>query len=224
MKSMDYLIHPLLDESKSKSLVLKLLSNKSSWQSGKATAGSNAAKVKNNMQLDKDSNLSLTYGKEIIDLILVNQLLKSFCLPKLIHGVMFSKTSKDGGYGAHIDNAYMSSGRSDLSFSLFLTNPNEYEGGELCIQTIQGSKEIKLQAGEIIIYPSTSIHSVNKVTRGERLACIGWIESYISSNEDRITLFSLDAAARGLLANHGQSEQLDLIFQSYNNLLRRLGT
>ena len=136
---------------------------------------------------------------------------------------MFSRTSTGDGYGAHVDNAYMSSGRSDLSFTLFLTDPNTYEGGELCIQTIQGSKEIKLKEGQIVIYPSTSLHSVKTVTQGERLACIGWIQSHIASNEDRNILFGLDAGARGLLAKEGKSPELDLIFQSYNNLLRRLG-
>ena len=220
---MDYLTHNLLDESQVKLLVKKLLSNKSAWQEGKKTAGSHAAKVKKNLQLDKCSPIALECSQSIVDRITENQLLKSFCLPKSIHGVMFSSSSAGDGYGSHVDNAYMKSGRSDLSFTIFLSDPTKYKGGELCIQTIQGSQEVKLKAGQIVIYPSTSLHSVKTVQKGNRLACIGWIQSYIASNEDRNLLFGLDAGARGLLAMHGQSEQLDLIFQSYNNLLRRLG-
>ena len=175
------------------------------------------------MQLNIDSQLAIKSSKNIIELIKQDQLLKSYCLPKQIHGVMFSKSSHGDGYGSHVDNAYMNSGRSDLSFTLFLSDPNEYTGGELCIQTMQDEQKIKLKAGQIVIYPSTSLHSVNTVKQGIRFVCIGWIQSYIASNEDRSILFGLDAGARGLLAKHGQSEQLDLVFQSYNNLLRRLG-
>ena len=220
---MDYLLHTLLSETKAKLLADQLSSNKTSWVEGKRTAGSHAAKVKKNMQLNTDSQLAIKSSENIIELITQDQLLKSYCLPKQIHGVMFSKSSHGDGYGSHVDNAYMNSGRSDLSFTLFLSDPNEYKGGELCIQTMQGEQKIKLKAGQIVIYPSTSLHSVTTIKQGIRFACIGWIQSYIASNEDRSILFGLDAGARGLLAKHGQSEQLDLVFQSYNNLLRRLG-
>ena len=136
---------------------------------------------------------------------------------------MFSKSNCSQGYGMHVDNAYMKTGRSDLSFTLFLSEKNSYDGGELCIQSCQGEEEIKLSEGEAIFYSSTSLHSVREVLKGERLVFIGWIQSYISSNEDRNILFGLNAGARGLLAEHGQSPQLDLIFQSYNNLLRKFG-
>ena len=123
----------------------------------------------------------------------------------------------------HVDNAFMRTGRTDLSFTIFLSDPDSYKGGSLCIQTIQENKKIKLPAGHILIYPSTSLHAVEKVTQGERLVSVGWIHSHVRSAEDRTILFGIDAGARGLLAEHGQSPQLDLIFQSYANLLRRLG-
>ena len=88
---------------------------------------------------------------------------------------------------------------------------------------MQDTKQIKLSQGEIIIYPSTSLHSVAKVNSGKRIVCVGWIQSYIKNNDDRNSLFGLDAGARKLLADHGRSAELDLIFQSYSNLLRRLG-
>ena len=220
---MEYIIHPLLDTSSAKNLLHKLLANKSSWQSGKISAGQYAAEVKNNFQLDRDSEEANEMSNYVIERILKDALLKSFTLPRKVHGVMFTSTRSGQGYGTHVDNAYMSTGRSDLSFTLFLSNPSDYEGGELSFQTIQDRKQIKLKAGEIIIYPSTSLHSVEPVNHGERLVCVGWIQSYIANNDDRNMLFGLDAGARGLLAQHGRSPELDLVFQAYSNLLRRLG-
>jgi len=220
---MEYLTHSLLEESDSIEIVQKLKAEESSWQDGKKTAGSHAAKIKSNFQLDRKSKLSLEIQDLIINKIISNPLLKSFTLPSLIHGVMFTKSLTGDGYGTHIDNPYMPSGRSDLSFTLFLNDPKEYQGGELCIQTFNKTEKIKLSAGEMIIYPSTQLHSVAKVKKGERYVCVGWIQSYVQNNEDRNFLFGLDAGAKGLLAKHGRSDELDLIFQSYSNLLRRLG-
>ena len=220
---MEYLTNCLLDKSEALEIAQKLKNENSSWQDGKRTAGRLAAEIKNNFQLDKSSKIS----KEIKDLVLTkiisNPLIKSFTLPSLVHGVMFTKSLPGNGYGMHVDNPYMPSGRSDLSFTLFLNEPENYEGGNLCIQTINETKQIKLSAGEMIIYPSTKLHSVSQVEKGERFVCVGWIQSYVQNNEDRSFLFGLDAGAKGLLAKHGRSDELDLIFQAYSNLLRRLG-
>ena len=220
---MEYLTHSLIDQSEALQIIQKLKAEKSSWQDGKKTAGSQAAKIKSNFQLDKNSNLSIELRDIIVKKIISNPLLKSFTLPSLIHGVMFTQSLSGHGYGTHIDNPYMPSGRSDLSFTLFLNNPENYKGGELCIQTTNKTEKIKLSAGEIIIYPSTQLHSVSEVKDGERYVCVGWIQSYVQNNEDRSFLFGLDAGAKALLAKHGRSEELDLIFQAYSNLLRRLG-
>jgi len=220
---MEYLTHSLIDDSEALQIVNKLREEKSSWQDGKKTAGSHAAKIKSNLQLDKNSNLSMELRDIVVNKIVSNPLLKSFTLPSLIHGVMFTQSLAGDGYGFHIDNPYMPSGRSDLSFTLFLNDPEDYKGGELCIQTINKTEKIKLSAGEIIIYPSTQIHSVAEIKVGERFVCVGWIQSYVQNNEDRNFLFGLDAGAKGLLAKNGRSDELDLIFQSYSNLLRRLG-
>ena len=193
------------------------------WEDGKKTAGTHASLVKNNLQLDRNSEVSIKLSQLIKKIILSNQLIKSFALPKQIHGVMFTKSSKNMHYGRHVDNPFMSSGRSDLSFTISLTNKNSYKGGELNIETINSEKEFKLNNGEIVIYPSTFLHSVNKVTDGERIVCVGWIESYVKSIEEREYLFDLDAGAKGLLAKNGRSDELDLIFKSYSNLLRLLG-
>ena len=220
---MNYLTHQLLNAEELKAIKNLLDKEDLCWEDGKKTAGSHASLVKNNLQLDRESEVSIKSSQLIKKIILSNQLIKSFALPKRIHGVMFTKSSKDMHYGRHVDNAFMSSGRSDLSFTISLTNKNSYEGGELTIETLNSEKEFKLKDGEIIIYPSSYLHSVNKVRNGERIVCVGWIESYIKSFEEREYLFDLDAGARALLAKYGRSDELDLIFKSYSNLIRLLG-
>ncbi len=220
---MDYLIHQLLKNDEVKKIYEMLSEETINWEDGKNTAGEQAAKVKKNKQLKKSSDVHVNMSEYIRNKLVKDELIRSFCLPKDIHGIMFTKSEQLDGYGMHVDNAYMSSGRSDLSFTIFLNNKNDYKGGELCIQAMQEEKEIKLSEGKIIIYPSTTLHSVKKVEKGERIVCVGWIESYIKSQEDRNLLFGLEAGARSLLAKNGPSEELDLIFQAYNNLLRRLG-
>ena len=220
---MELLIHRLFDQTSVEKIYLELEKEVSFWQDGRKTAGSHAAHVKNNFQLDRNSKIAQKLSDQIKEQLQSDQLIRSFSLPKKLHGLTFAKSEPGQGYGMHVDNAFMSSGRSDLSFTLFLSKPSDYEGGELSIQTLQENKEIKLAAGEIVVYPSTSLHAVKEVKQGKRIVCVGWIHSYVSSNEDRNLLFGLDAGARGLLAKYGQTDQLDLVFQAYNNLLRRLG-
>ncbi len=220
---MNYLTHQLLNPEELKLLESNLNKNKSLWEDGKKTAGTYAAKVKNNLQINRDSDFSKRFSSIISKKISFNNLIKSFALPKNIHGTMFTKSMKGMGYGRHIDNAFMSSGRADLSFTIFLNGKNQYEGGELSIETLNSEKEFKLNQGEIIIYPSTYLHRVKEIKRGERIAFVGWIESYIKSVEVREYLFDMDAGARSLLAKHGRSDELDLVFKSYSNLLRLLG-
>ena len=220
---MNYLTSQLLIHEELETINKNLKIQKDLWEDGKKTAGSYASKVKNNLQLNRNSELSKKYAELIKRKILSNQLIKSFALPKLIHGIMFTKSQKDMHYGRHVDNPFMSTGRSDLSFTISLTHQDSYEGGELLIETINSENKFKLNAGEIIIYPSTYLHSVEEIKNGERIVCIGWIESYVKSIEEREYLFDLDAGAKGLLAKHGRSDELDLVFKSYSNLLRLLG-
>ena len=220
---MNYLTRELLNSEELEILRKNLDNEELFWENGKQTAGKHAAEVKNNLQLKKDLNLSKKLSKLIIKKILSNDLIKSFALPKKIHGTMFSKSKSGMKYGSHIDNPFMSSGRADLSFTIFLSSKENYDGGALSIESFNSEKKFKLEAGEIIIYPSTYLHSVEEVITGERLVFIGWIESYVKSIEEREYLFDLDAAARSLLAKYGRSEEVDLIFKSYSNLLRRLG-
>jgi PKHD-type hydroxylase len=220
---MNYLTHQLLNAEEINFIKEKLVQEIEGWEDGKNTAGSHASKVKNNLQLNRKSDiskeLSLLINKKILD----DNLIKSFTLPKHIHGIMFTKSLKGMSYGRHIDNAYMSSGRADLSFTIFLSEKKQYEGGELLIENLNSESQFKLDRGEIIIYPSTYLHSVKSVLNGERIVCVGWIESYVKSIEEREYLFDLDAGAKSLLAKHGRSDELDLIFKSYSNLLRVIG-
>ncbi len=220
---MNYLTCPLLLDEEIKKLKKNLSSENNDWEDGKKTAGSLASKVKNNLQLNRNSEISKNNTGFIINKLLTNQLIKSFALPKKVHGIMFTKSSKGMKYGRHVDNAYMSSGRADLSFSIFLNKKNSYGGGELVVENINAENKFKLNEGEIIIYPSTYLHSVEEITNGERLVCVGWIESYVKSIEEREYLFDIDAGARGILAKYGRSDELDLIYKSYSNLLRVLG-
>ena len=220
---MNYLTCQLLNSEELEILRKNLDKEKLFWEDGKQTAGKQAALVKNNLQLRRDSELSIKFSRLITKKILSNEVIKSFALPKKVHGTIFSKTTIGMKYGSHVDNPYMSSGRADLSFTLFLNCKENYDGGALSIEGFNSEEKFKLDAGEIIIYPSTFLHSVEEVTDGERLVFIGWIESYIKSIEEREYLFDLDAAARSLLAKYGRSNEVDLIFKSYSNLLRRLG-
>ena len=220
---MNYLTHQLLNPREIDILKENLTLQDLQWEDGKKTAGSHAAKVKNNLQLDRSSNISKKCTELIEKKILNDVLIKSFALPKRIHGTMVTKSLQGMKYGRHIDNAFMSTGRADLSFTIFLNEKKTYSGGELLIEGLNSEDKFKLDSGGIIIYPSTYLHSVEEVIDGERIVVVGWIESYVKSIEKREYLFDLDAGARSLLAKHGRSDELDLIFKSYSNLLRTLG-
>ena len=220
---MNYLTYQLLIQDEIEAFIKNLKKENTFWEDGKKTAGSHASMVKNNLQLNRESEASIKISNIIKKKILSSPLIKSFALPKIIHGIMFTKSLKNMQYGRHIDNPFMSSGRADLSFTISLTDKNTYEGGELIIEEMNSEKEFKLNAGEIIVYPSTYLHSVKEIKNGERLVCVGWIESYVKSIEQREYLFDLDAGAKGLLAKNGRSDELDLIFKSYSNFLRLLG-
>ena len=220
---MNYLTYQLFIQEEIEVLIKNLNKENNLWEDGKKTAGIHASKVKNNLQLNRESEISIKLSHLIRKKILTNPLIKSFALPKLIHGIIFTKSLDNMQYGRHIDNPFMSSGRSDLSFTISLSDKSKYRGGELNIEEMNSEKEFKLDAGEIIIYPSTYFHSVKEIKYGERLVCVGWIESYVKSIEEREYLFDLDAGAKGLLAKNGRSDELDLIFKSYSNLLRLLG-
>ncbi|MDB4654766.1 Fe2+-dependent dioxygenase [bacterium] len=203
--------------------LLERLAHAADWQDGSLTAGAHAKGGKRNSQLNDESPLREEIHELVERAMWNHPVVKGFCLPRKLHRFLISKTEKDGGYETHVDNAYMSSGRSDLSFTLSLTDETRYEGGELEIDSLSESFPFKLKQGEIVIYPSTSLHRVSTVMSGVRTVCVGWIESYVKGENDRLCLFQLESGARAMLAKHGRSDELDLIFLAYTNLLRRLG-
>lgn len=219
---MDFLTSELLGVEETLHLKDELINSESLWLDGRLTAGEHAALVKQNRQLEPSSPLARSIAELVEKKIIASPLLKSYALIRKVHSILISRSDAGDGYGWHVDNPFSKYGRRDLSFTLFLSDFSDYEGGELAFQLLQGSKEIRLPAGHIILYPSSTLHCVQPIVSGVRLACVGWIESYIQSAEDRSILFNLDAGAKGLLARHGRSDELDLIFQSYANAVRRL--
>jgi PKHD-type hydroxylase len=219
---MDFLTSELLDLEETLHWKSRLTSSASTWLDGRLTAGEHAALVKQNCQLDPTSPLARSIAEIVEQKIIASPLLKSFALIRKVHSFLISRSEVGDGYGWHVDNPFSKFGRRDISFTLFLSDLADYEGGELSFQLLQGSKEVRLPAGHIILYPSSLLHCVQPVVSGARLVCVGWVESYVQSAEDRLMLFNLDAGAKGLLARHGRSDELDMIFQSYSNAVRRL--
>ena len=163
---MNYLTHQLLNSEELEILRKNLDKEDLCWEDGKQTDGKHAAEVKNNLQSKRDSDLSKKFSRLIIKKIFNNDLIKSFALPKKVHGTILTKSKSGMKYGRHIDKAFMSSGRADLSFTIFLNCKENYEGGELSIESFNSEEKFKLKAGEIIIYPSTYLHSVEEVIYG----------------------------------------------------------
>lgn len=151
---------------------------------------------------------------------------QTVALPKQVSPIRFSRYEQGMSYGTHVDNAFMGEDRrlrSDLSLTLFLSNPDTYQGGELVIESAQGEQSFKLPAGAMILYPSTTLHRVETVMEGVRLAAVGWVQSLVRDSNAREVLFDLETARRAIFAKHGKVPEFDLISKSYANLLRRWG-
>jgi PKHD-type hydroxylase len=187
---------------------------------GSQTAGFAARKVKDNQQADP-SDRSLAGIRELIaERILKSPVFQTAARPKVLSPLLLSRYDVGMQYGAHTDDALMQGIRSDLAFTLFLTDPATYDGGELVIETADGSDEIKLPAGSMIVYPATSLHRVAEVSRGHRYVAAGWVRSFVRDPAQRELLFDLDTARRALFAREGKSQEFDLMSKSFANLLR----
>ena len=195
------------------------------WRDGRATAGKVARKVKQNEQAVMDSPAGRALHDAIMPLISKNPIVLAAARPNRCTQLMISKTRDGGHYGPHVDNAMMGSGasrvRTDISFTLFLSDPRDYEGGELAIHTSSMVQNIKGQAGQLVLYPSSSIHEVKPVTSGERIVCVGWIESLVADSTQRELLFDLEnlraSLRRSMPSNAPELLTLD---KSMANLLR----
>jgi PKHD-type hydroxylase len=217
---MRFLLEPLLAADELRELVRVLQDPAAPWIDGASTAGWHARDLKRNHQLDGASPLHQQLSARLKAVLTAQPLLQAAAFPRRIHGLLFSRSGTGEGYGRHVDNAWMGGGRSDLSFSLFLSEPETYAGGALVLEAPGGEESFRLPAGHALVYPSTLLHRVEPVTAGERLVAVGWIESRIRHADQRELLFELDTARRTLFARHGKDEIFDLISRSYSNLLR----
>lgn len=190
---------------------------------GKATAGWHACAVKNNLQVANSENVLLRATDIVSRASMSHELFGIAARPKQMSPILFSKYLEGMHYGSHVDDAFMGSLRSDLSYTLFLSDPSSYDGGELVMDQTYGEQAFKLQAGDMIVYPSTTLHRVEPVTRGERLAAVGWVQSRIRRADQRELLFDLDSARLALFGREGKSAEFDLISKSFTNLLRMWG-
>jgi PKHD-type hydroxylase len=187
---------------------------------GRATAGFAARLVKNNQQAE-GSDRSLEMIRQLVAArILANDVFLSAVRPKALSPVLFSRYEPGMHYGSHVDDALMDGMRTDVAFTLFLCDPESYDGGELTIEGAAGDDVFKLAAGALVAYPATSLHRVADVTRGKRLAAVGWARSFVRDAARRELLFDLDTARRQLFAGAGKSAEFDLISKSFANLMR----
>jgi PKHD-type hydroxylase len=198
------------------------------WADGRITAGHQSAAVKGNLQLAEDGEDARALGAEVLRALERSALFMSAALPARVFPPLFNKYEAGMGFGNHIDNAIRPVKgtpiriRTDVSATLFLSAPEDYDGGELIIDGTYGTKGIKLPAGDLILYPATSLHRVTPVTRGARLASFFWVQSLVKDAAERAMLFELDRsiAELGLPANHPSVLRLTGL---YHNLIRKWG-
>ncbi len=198
------------------------------WQDGLKTAGTLARAVKRNQQLEDGSELAVSLGNHILRKLGSHPAFISAALPDKIYPPKFNRYADGGAYGAHVDSALMQvpgtsvTVRSDLSATLFLAEPDEYDGGELEIEGPFGVQAVKLEAGDMVLYPSSSLHRVTPVTRGARIASFFWIQSLVADEGERTLLFDLDQAIQALTPTVPPEDGTLLKLTGvYHNLLRR---
>ena len=197
------------------------------WVDGRITAGHQSAKAKNNEQLPEDSPLARQLGQLILDALERSPLFLAGALPLKIFPPLFNRYASGQAFGNHVDNAIRRvrntphQVRTDISATLFLAQPTEYDGGELMIDDTYGSHSVKLPAGDLVLYPSTSLHRVQPVTRGARVASFFWIQSMVRDDGQRTLLFDLDLAIQRLGSDAPSHPSVVQLTGVYHNLLRR---
>lgn len=205
----------------------ELLADESLWIDGRTSAGPQALEVKRNEQVAQDHPVARDLQGQVLAAVQRSPLFFSAALPRRYFNPLFNRYRPDfPAYGAHIDGAVLHSKRtqewvrSDVSCTLFLSEPDEYDGGELTIHDTYGQQRVKLPAGHAVIYPSSSLHEVMPVTRGARVASFFWIESMVRSDEQRRLLYELDMNLLGLRQRHGETAETTALTGTYHNLLR----
>lgn len=195
------------------------------WRDGKDTAAGHALSVKNNQQIDEGCEVVVRWQKIIINRLNSHPLVISAALPKKIFPPVFNRYGKGQHYGLHADKSLMPTDantriRGDISATLFLSEPEEYQGGELVVETADGAREIKLAAGDMVLYPASCLHEVRAVGEGARVACICWIESFIRSAEQRTMLLELEKIIQRLKETIDDDKALIKLILLYHNLVR----
>jgi PKHD-type hydroxylase len=202
---------------------------RAAWVDGRVTAGHQSAQVKRNLQLPEGTPEARELGDMVLAALNRNPQFVSAVLPKTIFPPLFNRYDADGemNFGSHVDNAVRTipgTGirvRTDVSSTLFLSSPEEYDGGELVIEDTYGAHSVKLPAGDMIVYPGTSVHHVTKVTRGSRIASFFWTESMIADVTKRAMMFDLDMSIIRLNADHPEHPSVVSLTSLYHNLLRQ---
>lgn len=196
------------------------------WVDGNVTSGAQAAQAKRNQQLPQDSAAARALGQTILAALARAPLFISASIPHRIVPPLFNRYRGGEHFAAHVDNAVRAIPgtseclRTDISCTLFFSDPQDYEGGELTVLDTYGTHRAKLPAGDMILYPATSLHRVEPVTRGERLASFFWVQSMVRDDWQRTLLFELDTNIQKLRAQLGDSEQVVALTSHYHNLLR----
>jgi len=199
------------------------------WEDGRSTAGAQSALVKKNEQLPPDGELSRALGKRVVKALTANPLFLSAAIPLHIFPPLFNRYAADSGhhFGIHVDNAVRGDPltglriRTDLSVTLFLSEPEDYDGGELVVEDYYGSHQVKLPAGHLVLYPATSLHMVTPVTRGARVASFFWIQSMVRDERARSMIFDLDTSIQQLADRLGRDDPETVRLTGiYHNLIR----
>jgi PKHD-type hydroxylase len=205
---------------------LRELMSAADWTDGKVTAGTQSAQVKRNIQLPETSEYEDNARQIVLKALSRNALFFSAALPKKIYPPLFNQYREGMDFGAHIDNAVRTHAvtglhvRTDISCTLFIADPESYEGGELVIEDTYGHQMVKLPAGDMVLYPGTSLHHVRPVTEGARLACFFWVQSMIREDAQRTLLFDMDAAIATLREQTGDTAAVIRLTGNYHNLIR----
>ena len=196
------------------------------WVDGRATVGSQGAQVKRNRQLPETSPVALEQGRIVQQALATSPLFFAAALPLRIVPPLFNRYSGGETYGLHVDGSVRNVPgsplrlRTDVSSTLFLCDPEEYDGGELVVVDTYGTHEVKLPAGDLILYPSTSLHRVEPVTRGERVCSFFWTQSLVRDDARRAMLFEMDQTIQKLRDRLGETEETVSLTGQYHNLLR----
>ncbi|WP_035055511.1 Fe2+-dependent dioxygenase [Andreprevotia chitinilytica] len=202
------------------------LLDQATWVDGKVTAGYQSARVKNNHQLAEGSPLARQLGHTIETALAQAPLFISAALPHKIVPPLFNRYGEGETFGNHVDNAIRKGNRhgehlrTDLSCTLFLSDPDDYDGGELSVDDLYGTHSAKLPAGDLILYPSTSLHRVEPITRGVRVASFFWVQSMVRDDWQRTMLFNLDTTIQKLKRKTGDCDEVVALTSHYHNLLR----